>query len=184
MTANGPNTQSYNYTHMFWKEDLRGPRPKLYTNPNTIMSVLENNYDFSMFSYIIKLAKFEGLFNDCQADVTLFVPSDIEIKKNNPDMYSMVENMDESTAKSIVLFSTLNRKINLDLLSQSPMKYVFTQNTTNKLLLETYENRTYLNRGNAKIIRPDINLSNGMIHIINNILIPESDINVGTSKQF
>ena len=99
-------------------------------------------------------------------------------------MYSMVENMDESTAKSIVLFSTLNRKINLDLLSQSPMKYVFTQNTTNKLLLETYENITYLNRGNAKIIRPDINLSNGMIHIINNILIPESDINVGTSKQF
>lgn len=184
MTANGPNTQSYNYTHMFWKGDLRGPRPKLYTSPNTIMSVLENNYDFSIFCYIVKLARFEGLFNDCQADVTLFVPSDIEIRKNTPDMINIIENMDEATAKNIVLFSTLNRKIDYDLLSQSPMKYVFTQNNTNKLLLETYDNVTYLNRGNAKIIRPDINLGNGMIHIVNNLLIPGNDISVGTSKQF
>ena len=92
--------------------------------------------------------------------------------------------MEEDTARSIVLFSTLNRRIDYNLLSQSPIKYIFTQNTTNKMLFETYNNVTYLNKRNASILRYDINLDNGMVHIIDNILIPESDVNVGSYKQF
>jgi hypothetical protein len=168
---------------MYDMGDLRGPKPKFTLNSNSIMSFLENNTEFSKFCYIVKLSRLEGLFNDCQADATLFVVADLYINKID-NIEQILANMDESTARSIILFSTLNRKINYDLLSQSPIKYIYTQNTTNKMLFETINNITYLNKGNAKIIKYDINLQNGMIHLIDNILIPESDINVGSYKQF
>jgi hypothetical protein len=184
MTANGPSTQSLNYTHMYDMGDLRGSRPKPYINPGSILGFLENNSDFSIFFYIVKLSKLDGLFNDCQADATLFVPSDTHIRQKIQHIDNILLNMEEDTARSIVLFSTLNRRIDYNLLSQSPIKYIFTQNTTNKMLFETYNNITYLNKRNAQILKHDINLDNGMVHIIDNILIPDSDVNVGSYKQF
>ena len=179
MVSLSPNSESYDYSHMYNMGDNRGPKPVLNINSNSILGFL-TNYNFYKFAYVVRLARLENLFNDPQADVTLFVPSEFE----NNITENMLKNMDESTAKSIVLFSTLNRKINYDLLSQSPSKYVFTQNTSNKLYLETFNGSTYLNNRQSKIIRPDIMLDNGIIHIISNFIIPDSFINTGSYKQF
>ena len=180
MVSISPNSESYDYSHMYNMGDNRGPAPLLLIDPNSIMGFLTMYNNFSKFAYIVRLARLESLFNDQQADVTLLLPSDSE----NNISENMLKNMDESTARSIVLFSTINRKINYELLSQSPAKYVFTQNTSNKLYIETFNNTTYLNNRQSQIIKPDILMNNGLIHIISNFLIPDSFINTGSYKQF
>ena len=48
MTSCGPNSQSYNFTHMFEFVDLRGNLPKKEYNKNSISYFLNSNPEFSI----------------------------------------------------------------------------------------------------------------------------------------
>ena len=76
----GPNTQRYNFTHMFGFNDLNGKLPiKKYTK-GSIMFLFDTHPDFTYFSYIIKLAEMDTILDNLQANFTIFAPADSELK--------------------------------------------------------------------------------------------------------
>ena len=70
MVSIGPYTQSLNFTHQF---DLRTAKVAKARPRNSLWGMLEVNPEFSAFREIVKTAKMEGIMNDPQTGLTLFV---------------------------------------------------------------------------------------------------------------
>ena len=169
MVSIGPNSQSYNFTHMFSIPDLRGHLPKQKNCPNSLMSTISNHPDFSKFHYMVKLGKLEGILNSPQADFTLFVPSDRAIAGLNEAVFM---NMDDGVARHIIKSSMLNRRIPSELLEDSPASYFITKDPPNRLFITNMSGRTYINN-DINIIHKDMITSNGIIHVIDKLIWPD-----------
>jgi uncharacterized surface protein with fasciclin (FAS1) repeats len=170
MVSIGPNSQSFNMSHMWHIPDLR--RCKTQENeplPNSLWSVIQSNPDFSKFKYMVELAKFESIFNDLQANFTLFIPSDQALIGINENIFI---NMDDSTARHIIKTSTLERKIPSEILEASPASYFITRSAPNKLFITNISNITYINNC-INIIYKDWECSNGIIHVIDKLILPK-----------
>ena len=167
MTAIGPYTESRNYRFMFNLPDLRGATPHVSGCPNTVLEYLrKNNQDYSGFLHIIKTAEMEDIFAQPQFWRTVFVPADKYL-----DMEA-VKNIDQGTAKSIINFSTLSRNIDGALLAATPASYFMTEyKTLPQLLVTNISGITQLN-GCANVVKFDVKLSNGLIHVIDRPLVP------------
>jgi len=169
MASITPTTMSMNFTHMFDIKDLRGDLPKKKICKNSLFGFIVNNINLKKFSYILKLAQLEDFYNDPQANFTLFVPTDNSLK-HIPDSFFI--DMDDSTARHIIKSSTLDRKIISELLEDSPASYFYTKDSANRLFITNMNSKTFINN-NINIIQKNIELSNGIIHIIDNLIYPE-----------
>ena len=169
MVSPGPSHEEMNFTYMFDMPDLRGPLPEIKYNKDSIMSKLNDNADYSKFKYIIKLANLDGIYSDIQANFTLFVPSDKALSHINDNVFI---NMDLLTARNIIRSSTLKRRITGAILEDSPRSWFHTLDPRNRLLVTNNNGETFLNN-NIKVIHTNISASNGMIHVIDNLLWPQ-----------
>jgi uncharacterized surface protein with fasciclin (FAS1) repeats len=167
MTSCGPNSQSYNFTHMFEFVDLRGNLPKKEYNKNSISYFLNSNPEFSKFFYIVKKAMYENLLNDEQANFTLFIPTDTTLESLFPN--SFFTNMDIGKARNILNNCILNYRITSDLLTDSPACYFINKNN-NRLFITNINNNTVINNYD-KILQFDIECSNGIIHLTDNLIL-------------
>ena len=167
MVSTGPYSQPTNYTHTFDIPDLRGPLPKRTFRDGTLSCVIENHPDFSMFRYILNTAQLENIYDDLQANITLFVPSDQQLHAKGIN----VINLDIGTARSIVHASSLNRRITRDILEDNPASYFLTRNPNIRLFKTNINDRTYINN-NVNIIHKDMICTNGIIHVIDSIIFP------------
>jgi len=168
MVSIGPNSQSYNFTHMWDIADLRGHNPKKQDCPNSIMEAINTHPDFTKFRYMVKLAKLEGILSDPQANFTIFVPSDRALQDLGDALFI---NMDSATARHIVKSSMIDRKIPSELLEHSPASYFMTKDSPNRLFITNISGRTYINN-NINVIHKNMILANGIIHIIDALLRP------------
>jgi uncharacterized surface protein with fasciclin (FAS1) repeats len=170
MSGITPTTMSLNFSHMYDFTDRRPSSipPNRY-NPNSLMYIIDNNPDFSKFSYVIKLARLDLIYNDIQANFTVFVPSNRGMEQILPE--GVFTNLDISSARQIVQASTLKKRITSDLLSDSPSTYFITMNPIEKLLITNISDITYINNC-IQIIQTDIEACNGLIHVIDNIIWP------------
>lgn len=168
MVSIGPYTEVMNFTHMFDIPDNRGPLPVKKETPGSLAYLVANHQDFKRFRYMLRLAKLDGLYNDCQANCTIFVPSDESLKGIPDDVFI---NMDDATARHIINSSTLNRKITADILEDNPARYFLTRNPHNRLLVTNVGDRTYIER-DINIIHKDMMATNGVIHVIDALIKP------------
>ena len=178
MVSIGPNSQSYNFTHMFDITDLRGNLPVLTYCKNSISGFLFANKEFSKMFALLKKAKLDGQYNQSQADVTLFVCPD-KYMKLNP------ENASISQARTFILTCSLNRRIPMELIEDSPAAYYDTKaEQCNRLFISNMNNRTYISNPNSRngqlcpgkniqVIHEDILCSNGIIHLVDGVITPE-----------
>jgi uncharacterized surface protein with fasciclin (FAS1) repeats len=165
MVSIGPYSQSYNMTHMFNIQDIQGC-PKKCTN--ALMSAINLNPDFTKFKFMLNLSGLEKTYNSNQTNITLFVPSDKSLEQLPEDIFL---EMDQLTARNIILASTLKNRITSDLLKDSPASYFITKNPIAKLFITNIKNKTYINNC-IKVIKEDIETSNGLIHVINGLIWP------------
>jgi len=168
MTSCGPYTEAMNFTHMFDIPDLRGPLPVVKETQGSLYYLIANHPDFNKFKYMLKLAMLDGIYDDCQADFTIFVPSDDALANIPEEVFT---NMDIATARHIILASTLNRKITSDILEDSRAMYFLTKDPPNRLLITNVGNRTYIDR-DINIIHKDMIATNGVIHVIDALIKP------------
>lgn len=169
MVSIGPYSESMNFRHMFDMPDLRGHLPVKVACPNSLTSIVNEHPDFSKFRYMLNLAKLENLYSDPQANFTIFVPSDNALKHVDKNVFL---NMDDGTARHIIKSSTLKRRIPSSVLSDSPASWLHTQDPPNRLFVTNMNGRIYLNN-NINIIHKDMPASNGIIHVIDNLIWPE-----------
>ncbi len=167
MVSNGPNSQSYNFTHMFDMQDIRGTFPITVANPNSLLDIIRTNPDFSKYNYILKLSRLENLFNNIQANFTVFIPSDKALNQQYDE--SVFVNMDQNTAIHLIKMSMLNDRINGEILRDCPSAYYMTKDEANRILISNYNYNTYIDNS-IRIIKMDVLAINGIIHITDGIL--------------
>ncbi len=172
MVSNAPNSQSLNFTHMWSHTDLRGPLPKAQACGNTLLGALENNPDFSSFRKIVALAKMEDIFNNIQANFTVFVPSDTflsdKIKKE-------IDNMDLLKARQIIKASSLDNKISSESFIGRQSLSLVTRDRSNRIRVNSNNDETFLNE-TIKVVDYDLILENGIIHTVSKHIVPYSQV--------
>lgn len=169
MTYCGPYTQPQNFTHMFDMPDLRGPLPKIIAQPNTLLRIIDDHPDFTKFKFMVDRACLRDTLNSKQSDFTLFIPSDKALSMKVSDNYFV--NMDILTARTIVRTSMLNKRISSEVLEDSPCADYYTMSPGNRLAITNLSGKTYIN-GNIRIIYKDIVMNNGIIQVIDGLIIP------------
>ena len=164
-----PNDLSYKYI----SNPIRRNITHLNTNPESILGLLQDNTDFSIFYNLVIKSELYGKFNDIQANMTLFVPSNEYLLLNySPQFF---ENMDLYTAREIVLFHTLNKKVSYEMLSSSQAMYLNTMmddSIYSRLLCEWCLRTGVKLHSNTYLKIPNIYRKNGLIHVVDNIMIP------------
>jgi uncharacterized surface protein with fasciclin (FAS1) repeats len=156
-------------------KDLNKPNTVQKTNPNTILGLLEDNKDFSIFYNLIVLAKLEYKFSDNKSRYTLLIPSDEYLKK----LYNMnlFINMDNYTARELILYHTLNRQITYDMFVSSNAMYLDTmidKSLNSTILSEKCPDNGIVLNNRARIVVGNIIRDNGIIHVLSDMLIPPS----------
>lgn len=170
MVSMGPYTEAYDMRHMYDFVDLRKKTPgKCTFNDNTLLSIIHNTPDFSVFESLVDKAQVAGKLLQPQADYTLFIPSDAQLRRKYSDEY--LKNIDKGTASQIVAFSTMNRKIDKNLIQSSPVCTLPTINRSNSLSISTVNGITML-QNNITVIHWNHLADNGLIHVTNDFLIP------------
>ena len=167
MVSIGPYTQAYDMKHKY--DFVQKRMEKSYVCPYTLMGVIEDNSDFSIFTGIVKSARYSGKLSDQQADFTIFVPSDNELRKKYSKIF--LENIDDGLARQILAFSMMNRKIDKYLLQSSPVSIFPTLDRSNSMYISTVSGVTHL-PNNTAVIHFNHPANNGIIHVIDNFLIP------------
>ena len=112
----------------------------------------------------------DNILDNLQADFTLFIPSDTELKYRNiqEDFYV---NMDQGTARHIVLSSLLDARIPSEILKDSPATYFITKDPPNRLFITNINEKTRINNL-FNVIHYDIVCNNGIIHVVDGMINP------------
>ena len=172
MVSIGPYTQAYDTKHMYDFVDLNKKKSCPF-NKNTLMGIIGNNSDFTIFARIVEKARYSGKLSDQQADFTIFVPSDEELRKKYNKIF--LDNIDDGLARQILAFSMMNRKIDKYLLQSSPVSIFPTLDRSNSMHVNTVRGITHL-PNNTTVIHFNHPANNGIIHVIDNFLIPVETI--------
>lgn len=171
MVSLGPDTQSYNFTHMYSFVDINNKNIEPTINKGSIYDFINSNKKFSKFKAIISKANNIGLLNDIQANCTLFIPSDDSLE-HIP--YSYFQTMDDGLARQILASSIINRKIDKKLLISSPVAYYITRLPEMRMYITNISGKTVINNC-VTVLQFDNNFNNGMVHIVNGLIAPNQD---------
>lgn len=172
MVSLGPDTQSTNFSHMYSFVDYsNSKRPELCTAKNTLYEYIRTRPNMKRFNQILEKAHMQSQMNEDQANRTLFIPTDDYLVHIAPDFFNK---MDDGLARQILDASSLRRRINKDILTSSPVCYYTTFNPEMRMYCTNINEITRLNNC-VKVIRFDILLDNGTIHIVDGLLAPSSD---------
>jgi hypothetical protein len=139
----------------------------------------------SHFEKVINIAGMEPLLNDIQANMTIFVPSELNLPKTvlkscNSDYINNVDilTLNFEDARKLVNSVIIPNILTTTMMIQSAYTLYKTRDTINKLLIETphcvqFEPYTFnkppfgiVVNNKSRIVVPDIVASNGIVHII------------------
>jgi len=169
MVSIGPNSQSYNFTHMFRMRDLRSPKqPPSYCR-DSLMGIISRSTNFSKFKHMVLTAGLDAVLNDPQANFTMFVPDDRAIQGLGDGIFL---NMDDATARHVVKASMLDRRITSDILESSRAAYYITKDPPNRLFITNIKGKTCVSN-DVHIVQKDVQATNGVIHVVDKLLWPD-----------
>ena len=171
MTYLAPSNQYYDFTHMYNIQDIRGQLPIKISCPGSLLYILEHEPDFKYFYNLVKKADLEGVYNNIQADFTIFVPSDsfLEMRGINEGYFV---NMDKNTAINIVQASTLPNKIPSELLEYSRAIYFYSIDKINRLFISNDASKNTKINNIIHVIKKDIMATNGILHVVDGLINP------------
>ncbi len=151
MTYVGP----FNQSTLFYESNEVPPKGQIAT-PGTILDYVAKKLPY--FLEIIKQAGRLSLYNSNQRRYTLFVPNTIPTDFN----------IDINSAINILKMSTIRGKIMTNMFKNNQILY--TMNDKNNLMVNRLNDEILIE--NRKLLFGDIECENGVIHIINGILVP------------
>lgn len=150
--------------------------------PPTLWQII-SKYD--SFRELVRISRMEDIFNDPQANFTIFIPTDLLfprttlkacIDKTIQEKDILAINFE--TARTMVNSVTLPSVLSTTMMIQSAFSRYKTRNLVNILTIQTphcvqFEPHTYnkppfgiVINGKSRIMVPDILASNGMVHTI------------------
>ncbi len=164
MTSSIPISMPMNFSHTFLNREICNQQTVC---ENSLLYIIQNRPDLSLFLYLIELADLQHIFNDIQANFTVFVFNNINIDNK------LISKFDKHTALSIVRACVIPTRICSEIYIDSPISHYYSIDKTNRLTITNISGISYVNN-NAIIVQQDLLCNNGIIHVIDNI--PENII--------
>jgi len=172
MVSLGPYTPSTDYSHMYSFVDYRSKTcPQIRVNKGSIYDLLISNPKFSRFAQIVERARMSAQLNESEANFTIFIPTNDYLSHLPEDFF---QTMDDGLARQILKASSLDNKIDKDLLTSSPCSYFITKNPKMRLYVTNIDGVLRINNC-LGIVKYDINLTNGMVHVVSGLIVPSED---------
>lgn len=160
MTSLYPTTQSF---------VLQGPvlmSEKRYTRGNIMYYLFK---EYPIFARLVQLAKLDDQLNDALFDGTLFVPCREYLDRYQDYLYSI---QDVSVARNVVSASILPNVVQLSVLESAVLP---TQNKYNPIYVSQVGGECCIN-GNLFIVKPNLLLNNGIVHVLNGMVNPRWNV--------
>jgi len=148
----------------------RFPAKEKPYNKNSIMGYIENRPDFSLFSYLFKTAELDRRADEELFQSTLFLCPDSYLKQKYGEPFFM--DLDRNTALSLLNHHILKRPIHQSTLLGRRVAILDTRNPRSTISLVNNNGKMVLN-GDTNIISNEINVSNGIIYIVDSLMLPE-----------
>ncbi len=150
----------------------------------TIASILENNNDFSLFTEALKFARvFDFLGKEDGVSRTVFVPTDEAFSEQiPPDLFTCLM-YNRLPLHDIVLYHISEGADFTPSLALRQFAYTLQLQVVYLMDNNGSGNITFRTDPPTSIIRPDIPASNGVIHVIDGLLIPPG-FNYGSCTEF
>jgi len=139
-----------------------------------VIDLIQDNPDLSMFAKHLTDA---GLNDVIRADknITVFAPNNAAFQKLNAGVLTYIEHSVE-TMKHILMFHVVERWT----LYSIGMRHQMVLQTADRhqedllMLIESFDGDLDISVNNAKIVTKDISATNGVVHILEDVLIPTS----------
>jgi len=151
-------------------KDLNRPNLGYQTDKFTIMGLIQNNEDFSLFNYVVRKAKYEKILDNLNENMTVFIPSNCHIKNKYPEEFFI--NLDYLNAKKIVMAHIVNKKITMEMITNSDIQSLITRHRSGiyKYLytMLDLDKNIYIN--DTIIVEGNMLLQNGIVHVIDNFV--------------
>ena len=165
------STNTYtDFNFMYDVTDLRSNKTLFQFDSNSITGFIENNPEFKIFSYLLDKSQLNVKYGQGNANFTFFITLDEDILQ----YYNMNDflNMDLYTARQIILYSSMNKIINLDsLIRLDDMIQVNSRIDDSFLTIENLNGPIHINGSRISEYKK---LSNGIIYVIEKLLVPPS----------
>ncbi|HYC19585.1 MAG TPA: fasciclin domain-containing protein [Candidatus Bathyarchaeia archaeon] len=134
----------------------------------TIAQTLANNTTFTQLVSLLKKANLTDVLNG-PGNFTLFAPTNAAFAKVNSSTIANLEN-NTPELKNLLLYHVVPTKLLANNFTGSG-----TLTTVNGLSLPYSVNGTTIQLGNATVTKTDINATNGVIHVIDGVLMPPTN---------
>lgn len=155
---------SYDYSHMYNIKDLRGELPKPVLKPGTILYALHQHGSCSKFIELVSKAGLAGVFNDKQANFTVFAPIDDSID------CMWLKSVSSFKAKQYVLYHTLDHAVAPSFLRSSKAMYLNTRIPGSRLFVENYNEVPPLINRISRVIECPIVLDSSVVYVVDRVL--------------
>ena len=134
----------------------------------TIAETLANNTTFTQLASLLKKANLTDVLNG-PGNYTLFAPTNAAFAKVNASTLADLQN-NTTALRTLLLYHVVPTK-----LFASDFTGSGTLTTVNGLSVPYSVNGTTIQVGNATVTKADINATNGVIHVINSVLMPPTN---------
>merc|ERR1719341_758961 len=134
-----------------------------------IVSILSARPDMKIFSSLINQAGLVDVINK-DRNITVFAPTDASFSQLPATVIPYLENH-ISLLKDFVLYHFIDKTTMYSIGMRNGIVFQSSDSNKDKLmLLEDHSGHIYLNR--AQVTEKDISATNGVLHVINDVLIP------------
>ena len=175
------------------RSDVASVLENIKPSTRTLLQILKEAKVSSSFKKVIEIAGMESLLDDSQANMTIFVPSELYLPKIilescTQSLFGRLGTFDRKSddieynnfedARKLVNSVIVPNILTTTMMIQSAYTFYKTRDTINRLFVETphcvqFEPYTFnkppfgiILNNKSRIVIPDIIASNGMVHII------------------
>ncbi|MGL4518797.1 MAG: fasciclin domain-containing protein [Phocaeicola sp.] len=136
--------------------------------PVTLMQVVEGSADHQTLKAALMAAQLEGALSDAAASLTLFAPTDAAFALLPAGTVEKLLATPEGDLKNILLYHVVGSKVMSADVTEGEVATLLDKKN---IKVTIKEGDVYVN--NAKVIVKDIEASNGVVHVIDAVLLPQ-----------
>ncbi len=145
---------------------------------NTIADIAVANSEFSILVEALMKADLVGAVADMEAELTVFAPTNDAFTALLSDLgASSLDDVPVETLKSILLYHVVGGKAMSTDLSSGYIPTLSTYSGNNMSMYVMVDGGVYLNK-NTMVTTADIEADNGVIHVVDKVILPPSVVNV------
>jgi uncharacterized surface protein with fasciclin (FAS1) repeats len=139
-------------------------------------NIVETAVAAGKFKTLVALVKKAGLAGTLSApgNLTVFAPTDrafANLKKSDPTLYNKVAT-NKQLLRSVLTYHVVGKRIPAAAATAAAKKRLKVKTVQGESIALSFKGGKILLNGGARVVIPDVMASNGVIHVINRVLIP------------